>query len=201
MHKVPASMSMRTQGALTRLIALAALGTALLIAPAAGATSGGTEAEPQCTGTAVAPKRATLSYLSNSVLCLVNRARIRYGLPPLAESPQLHRSATGHSLDMVSHDYFSHDGPTGSTLGTRVASAGYLARVSSFTVGENIGGGGGRRAGSPIAVFRSWMHSPPHRANILDPDFHDAGVGVARGYPRGGGLAAATYTLDLGRRH
>jgi uncharacterized protein YkwD len=195
-------MSMRTQGALTRLIALAALAIALLIAPAsAGATGGGTEAEPQCVDVAVAPKQATLSELSGSVLCLINRVRLRYGLAALEESPELRRSATGHSLDMVSHDYFSHDGPTGSTLGTRVASAGYLARVSSFLVGENIGGGGGRRAGSPIAVFRSWMHSPPHRANILDPDFHDAGVGVARGYPRGGGLTAATYTLDLGRRH
>lgn len=197
-------MSMRTQGALTRLIALAALGTALLLAPAtaAGATGGGTEAEPgQCRGAGVAPKQATLSYLSSSMLCLVNRVRVSYGLAALEESPQLLRSAAGHSRDMVSHDYFSHDGPTGSTLGTRVASAGYLARVSAFLVGENIGGGGGRRAGSPIAVFRSWMHSPPHRANILDPDFHDAGVGVARGYPRGGGPAAATYTLDLGRRH
>lgn len=195
-------MSMRTQGALTRLIALAALAIALLIAPAsAGAFGGGTEAEPRCVDVAIAPKQATLADLSSSMLCLVNRVRIRYALPPLQESLELRRSATGHSLDMVSHDYFSHDGPTGSTLGTRVASAGYLARVSSFTVGENIGGGSGRRAGSPIAVFRSWMHSPPHRANILDPDFHDAGVGVARGYPRGGGLTAATYTLDLGRRH
>jgi uncharacterized protein YkwD len=180
---------------------LTALGIALLAPAGAGAAAGGTEAEPSCEDIAIAPRRATLPELSETVLCLVNRARIRHGLVAFDESPQLRRSATGHSLDMVSRDYFSHDGPSGSTLGTRVASAGYLARVSSFIVGENIGGGGGRRAGSPIAVFRSWMHSPPHRANILDPDFHDAGVGVARGYPRGGGLRAATYTLDLGRRH
>jgi uncharacterized protein YkwD len=44
------------------------------------------------------------------------------------------------------------------------------------------------------------MHSPPHRANILDPGFRDAGVGVARGFPLGGGGAAATYTVDFGAR-
>ena len=41
--------------------------------------------------------------------------------------------------------------------------------------------------GSPMAIFVDWMHSPPHRANILDPSFRDAGVGVARGFPMGGG--------------
>jgi uncharacterized protein YkwD len=51
-----------------------------------------------------------------------------------------------------------------------------------------------------MAVFKEWMHSPPHRANILDPGFRDAGVGVARGYPLGGARGSATYTVDFGAR-
>ena len=101
---------------------------------------------------------------------------------------------------MVHHRYFSHYGSGGSTLTGRVGRAGYLAGAGFYFVGENIGGGPGRRFGSPIQVFRSWMHSPPHRANMLDRKFRDAGVGVARGYPYGGGPNAATYTLDLGVR-
>jgi uncharacterized protein YkwD len=193
-------MSTGTQAALRRLTVLTALLATLLVAVglpgerAAAATGGG------CEGAARAPRQATLNDLRNSMLCLVNRVRDHYGLAPLDESTPLRRSATGHSNDMVEYRYFSHDGPAGSTVGSRVTKAGYLARVNAYFIGENIGGGV-RERGSALFVFRAWMHSPPHRENILDPEFHDLGVGVARGYPDGGGAAAATYTLDLGMRN
>lgn len=147
-----------------------------------------------------APKEAALNDLRDSMLCLINKIRGHYDIGALSENVPLRRSATGHSNDMVEHGYFAHDGSAGSTLGSRVTQAGYLARVNSYAVGENIGGGVGRKRGSPLAVFRAWMHSPPHRQNILDPEFHDLGIGVARGFPAGGGAAAATYTLDFGMR-
>ncbi len=135
------------------------------------------------------------------MLCLVNRARERFGLPRLRSNRDLRRSAIGHSNDMVRHHHFSHSGSRGSTLLGRVGRTGYLTGAGFYFVGENIGGGPGRRYGSAIQVFRSWMHSPPHRANILDRRFRDAGVGVSRGFPYGGGPRAATYTLDFGTRH
>jgi uncharacterized protein YkwD len=191
-------MSKGTQGAVKRLMVCWALFVALLAVcnlPAAPAAASGA-----CGQASTAPRQAALGELRSSMLCLINRVRGHYGLQPLRESAPLRRSATGHSNDMVEHGYFSHDGPAGSTVGSRVTKAGYLAQVNSYFIGENIGGGVGRRLGSPLAVFQSWMHSPPHRANILDAEFHDAGVGVARGYPAGGGIGAATYTLDLGKR-
>jgi len=33
---------------------------------------------------------------------------------------------------------------------------------------------------SPAEVVNSWMNSPGHRANILNPSFNQIGVGVAR---------------------
>jgi hypothetical protein len=43
-----------------------------------------------------------------------------------------------------------------------------------------------------------WMDSAPHRANILDPGFRDAGAGVVLGDAGLGGVAGAvTYVLDL----
>ena len=147
-----------------------------------------------------APATASLHELRTSLLCLVNRAREQRGIPRLRYSRQLRRAATGHSTDMVKHHYFSHSGAHGSSLTVRVTRAGYLARANAYAVGENIAGGPGRRYGSPVGVFRMWMHSPGHRANMLDGLFRDFGVGVARGFPRGGGSRAATYTLDLGAR-
>ena len=136
--------------------------------------------------------------MRTSVLCLVNRVRAHYDLHPLAYNVDLRTSASAHSVSMVVHDYFSHEGPGGSVDG-RISRAGYLSRAGRFVLGEDIGGGGGRRYGSPLGVVRSWMHSPPHRQNILDPGFRDAGVGVARGFP-GSSAAAATYTMDFGAR-
>lgn len=199
-------VSRGTQNALGRLtfpVAVAALTAFLLLAASLGAGRAGadTQTGARCAQAGEAPGEATLHYLRSSMLCLIDRVREHYGLAPLDYNVDLRRSATGHSNDMVAHDYFSHYGPDGSTLSGRVARAGYLARVNTYFIGENIGGGKGPAAGSPIAVFRSWMHSPPHRANILDPSFHDFGVGVSRGYPYGGGPTSATYTLDLGMRH
>jgi uncharacterized protein YkwD len=154
----------------------------------------------QCVGADVAPAQASLHFLRSSVLCLVNRVRKHYGLSRLRYNPDLRRSATGHSNDMVANGYFSHFGPSGSTPSGRITRAGYLTRARSYFLGEDLAGGSGRRRGSPLGIFRAWMHSLPHRANILDSRFDDAGVGVARGFPLGGGPNSATYTIDFGTR-
>ena len=180
--------------------AILALTAALLLAFPLGADRALAQPQPRCAEAGRAPSETTLHFLRSSVLCLVNRAREHYGLASLQFNPDLRDSATGHSNDMVANHYFSHDAPNGSTFGGRVARSGYLARVNTYFIGENIGGGKGRSFGSPLAVYRAWMHSPPHRANILDSEFHDFGVGVARGFPYGGGADAVTYTLDFGMR-
>ena len=179
-------------GLLTALLALVALAVALL--PAASA-----EAASPCGHSTAMPGKLTLHQMRTSELCLINRVRVHYGLVPLHFNAELRDSAIGHSDSMVVHRYFGHEGPGGS-VDSRISRAGYLSQASSFVIGENIGGGTGRHWGSPMAVFEEWMHSPPHRANILDPSFRDAGVGVARGFPLGGRSGAATYTVDFGAR-
>lgn len=177
----------------TGLAALAALTLLAVSAPPAPAAKG-------CAGASAAPRALTLWELRGAVLCLVNRARERRGIAPLRENQALRRSATRHSADMVARRYFGHEGPRGGSMTERAARSGYLARPSTYSLGENIGGGVGRHFGSPAAVYRSWMGSPSHRANILSPGFRDLGVGVVRGFPDGAGPRAATYTLDFGSR-
>jgi uncharacterized protein YkwD len=179
-------------GLVAALLALVALGAALL--PSASLAGG-----IPCGNAAAAPARLTLHQMRSSELCLINRARAHYGLVPLHYNPDLRDSATGHSDSMVVHRYFAHEGPGGS-VDSRISRAGYLDKgVQDFTIGENIAAGSGHE-GSPLRIFVDWMHSPPHRANILDPSFRDAGVGVARGFPLGGAGDAATYTVDFGAR-
>jgi uncharacterized protein YkwD len=175
---------------------------AVLVLSAAALSASATareRASGPCGESTAVPRTLTLHQMRSSVLCLVNRIRGHYGLHPLAYNQALRTSASAHSVSMVVHGYFAHEGPGGS-MDSRIARAGYLASAGAFVIGEDLGGGRGRR-GSPLAVVRDWMHSPPHRENILDPHFRDAGVGVARGFPlHGSGARAATYTLDLGAR-
>lgn len=197
-----AIVSRRTRNTLERATGRAALAAALalaalvaLLVPVAGAAA----SRPPCGDSTAAPARLTLHQMRSSELCLINRVRAHHGLHPLAFNESLRDSAIGHSDSMVAHHYFAHEGPGGS-VDSRITRTGYLHRARSFTVGENIGGGHGRRYGSPMAVFEEWMRSAPHRENILDPGYRDAGVGVARGYPMGADFGAATYTVDFGAR-
>ena len=157
-------------------------------------------ASARCGDVDASPQAATEHQLRTSVLCLVNLARARHGVAPLEFNEALRKSATGHSWGMVRSGSFSHYGPDGSTMTSRIARAGYLSRAASFRLAENIAAGPGREYGSPLAIVSSWMHSPGHRANILDGGLDDFGVGVARGDPFGDGEDAATYTLDFGAR-
>ncbi len=174
------------------------LATAVLAASLVAATPA-RAAQAPCGDSMASPGQLDLHQMRSSVLCLINRIRGHYDLHPLAYNQALRTSASAHSVSMVVHGYFAHEGPGGS-MDNRISRAGYLATAGEFVIGEDIGGGEGRY-GSPMAVVRDWMHSPPHRENILDPHFRDAGVGVARGFPLdGSGSRAATYTVDFGAR-
>ena len=133
--------------------------------------------------------------MRRGIICLINSARRRNGLRPYRRNFKLTRAATRHSRSMVRRDYFSHDGPGGTTPGERIARTGYFAGTSARAWGENIAAGV-RRSGSPLAIFRAWMGSPGHRAMILSGTFRHLGIGIARGYPDSSG-DGATYTIDV----
>jgi uncharacterized protein YkwD len=98
---------------------------------------------------------------------------------------------------MARQRFFSHNSLGGASFVDRIRRTGYLTGARSWTVGENIAYGSGRRS-TPRSIGSAWMHSPPHRANILSGSFHAIGIGIASGTPVGGG--GGTYTTDFGRR-
>jgi uncharacterized protein YkwD len=182
----------------------AVVAAALVAAALAGCGSSGGRAElprSACGRVATTPERLGPKRTRELTLCLLNEERARHGLGALTENPLLDLAATAHSDDMVTRNYFEHDTPEGSTPEDRIRGTGYV-RPPGRSVGENIAWGLGPKA-SPAAIVDHWMHSPPHRANILRAAFEEVGIGVAFGVPQLPGRrsgAGATYTTDFGGR-
>jgi uncharacterized protein YkwD len=103
-----------------------------------------------------------------------NRERAKEDLPPLKWNAHLASAARHHAELMAQHSAISHQFPGEPALVQRITAVG--ARFS--TVAENVAAG--QDAGD---IHYGWMHSPGHRANILDPKLTALGVAVveARG--------------------
>jgi len=172
------------QLACSSLLALTAFGAAPAMADAAG-----------CSGADRSPAKLGRSGASRVTLCLLNRERAAHGVRPLHLDGKLSRAARGHARDMVAKHYFAHDSRSGASFSTRIKRTGWTRARRSWTVGENIGWGGGALA-TPRAMVRAWMNSAGHRANILSRSFRLIGIGIAKGAPTGGG--GATYATDFG---
>ncbi|MBW1991800.1 MAG: CAP domain-containing protein [Deltaproteobacteria bacterium] len=155
------------------LLSLLAAGL-LLLSPAAGQRMKRYRDRPEAHG---------LKYLKDvekGVLKLTNKIRRRNGLPVLTNERRLRRIARNHSKDMLVRDYFGHVNPEGETPQDRILRD-YPYPLEA--VGENIWGAEGSEPLETGLLARiivdTWMSSPGHRRNILNPDFTDMGVGVA----------------------
>ncbi|HEX5146650.1 MAG TPA: CAP domain-containing protein [Conexibacter sp.] len=192
-----------------RLIAVVALLLACLAAVAPPAHATGRHARLRAhaaahrgcgPGGGVLSSRRSVLRTQRRMLCLMNHARARFGLRPLHTNQCLHRVAARHAHDMVNRRYFAHNTPNGWDPGRRARASGYVPRAARWLVGENIAWGVAGAA-SATWVVHAWMHSPPHRHNILGRHFRDVGIGVAPGIPlRGfrGVHARATFSVEFG---
>lgn len=117
----------------------------------------------------------------NAILDLCNSLRRQASLPQLKPHPSLGQAAAAHSQEMIRLNYFSHNSPTANrvTPAARVNSLGFhpqklaeniYATVMSATTADRLA----------AECVNSWMESPGHRANILNPAYIYAGAGIAR---------------------
>lgn len=115
-----------------------------------------------------------------SLLAQVNAARAKPRMcgyrrfaaaRPLTWSNALGTAAQGHSRAMATENYFAHQDPDGATSYDRARMAGYRGRQ----VGENIAAG----QGSPNQAMQSWLASPGHCANLMNPMFTQVGAAYA----------------------
>ncbi len=135
-------------------------------------------ATSRCTPPAGAAK------LAGAVIAQVNQQRKSRGLATLRPSGVLARAAQRHACDNAARSSYSHTGSDGSDLSTRLRRAGYKIRVAT----ENTAIG----FDEPGRLVNFWMNSPGHRANILNPNTTEIGVGLAAG-------ARPAWVLNMAR--
>jgi uncharacterized protein YkwD len=107
-----------------------------------------------------------------AMLELVNKERTSRGLGPLTMDPELRLLARQHAADMFKRGYFSHVNPDGKDPFDRMRDANIVFGVA----GENLA-----LAPTLDIAHDGLMNSPGHRANILNPQFGKAGIGVLDG--------------------
>ncbi|NSL52708.1 transporter [Bacillus sp. P2(2020)] len=106
------------------------------------------------------------------VFLLVNEERKKAGLPGLVFDEELSVVAEEKSRDMAENDYFDHQSPTYGSPFEMMEFFGIKYR----TAGENIAAG----YQTPENVVKAWMNSPGHRANILNKNFKQIGIGYVK---------------------
>ena len=170
----------------------------LLAAPGAAVAAAKQQASCTAASATVHDKAESREQARTALLCLLNAERRKQGVRPLAENLRLRAAAFDHARWMVRNRNFSHYRPGGPDLVGRLRKVNYIPRSGSWLVGENIGFGLPRRS-SPADQVRFWMTSPMHRANILNPRFQAAGLGIFSGTPRLNARSrGATYAVDFG---
>jgi uncharacterized protein YkwD len=113
--------------------------------------------------------------VERQVVRLINGARHHRGKRSLRLSRRMSVGATRHSIAMA-------------RTGTAAHGASWYSRVSRYahsrTVGEVIAYVRTSSSRQARWVFNAWMHSPTHRAVILDGRFDRAGIGRRAGHGR-----------------
>ncbi|MBP2636763.1 MAG: SCP-like extracellular [Firmicutes bacterium] len=160
---------------------LVALG--LLAVIAGGKKGGDSQPTAKNTDTATTPSTSTSGSGSTSTTTttsgvtadeakafqLLNADRAANGLPALKLNTSLVKLARNYAQDMINRNYFSHYNPEGQSPFDRMQQAG----ISYSAAGENLA-----INTSVTAAEKAFMNSSGHRANILNSNYTEVGVGV-----------------------
>jgi uncharacterized protein YkwD len=141
------------------------LGLGILTAALAPATPASSEALASA-----APESLKIDFA-----VLINNERTAAGLAPLTLADDRTMVAQARALDMANGNYFAH--VNGSGIGP-------IELFSQFQIQYGILGENIARCDYPsnqalAVVHAALMASESHRANVLNPRFHQVGIGVA----------------------
>ena len=114
-----------------------------------------------------------LEPVEKTLLEMTNAERKKECLPPLKASALLFRAARAHSENMAKQGKLDHELDE-KTPFDRLKETGYRFQRA----GENIAFG---TENLPLTdIMKLWMESEGHKANILNPDFTEIGLGTSR---------------------
>jgi uncharacterized protein YkwD len=132
-----------------------------------------------------------LIYDEARTVYLGNLARRQNGVPPLRWNHQLTLAARWFSWDSVENQpvgYCGHKDSQGHWPSDRIVTFGY----------RGIGGAENAYCGyvTPEQAINGWLASPGHRANLLDPNSREVGLGYYRRESDGRGYVTQAFGHD-----
>lgn len=113
------------------------------------------------------------SITPSNIVELTNLTRKNLGLDTLKVSDKLGQAAQAKADDMIINQYFAHQSPSGLTPWDWFKKVGY----QYLYAGENLA----VHYTASEDVQQGWMASPSHRANIVNPNYTEIGIGVQSG--------------------
>lgn len=114
---------------------------------------------------------------STQVVSQTNKERAKLGLEPLQLNSTLSQAALAKGQDMFNDQYWAHTAPDGTEPWYFMKSSGY----NYIVAGENLA----RDFAETNSMVSAWMASPTHRANIVNPRYHEIGIAVIDGVLEG----------------
>ena len=106
-------------------------------------------------------------------LRIINRYRKNKGLRPLHAYYEMDKIAKGHSYYMAKHRSINHNGFDSRAMAVRT-------KTHSSNVGENCIQYPAKTYNNKVAekLVETWMKSPGHRKNLMNPLFSKIGIGI-----------------------
>ncbi len=106
-----------------------------------------------------------------------NNYRSENSINPLKENMLLTQAAQSKANDMANKGYFSHVDPNGQLPWAWFDRVGYSYEYAGENLAVNFV--------DAEDVTNAWINSPAHRANLVNSNFTDIGIGVAKGVLKG----------------
>jgi uncharacterized protein YkwD len=141
-----------------------------------------------------------LSALEVDIVKRINAQRTSRGMRALSVSRGLTAAANHHTRQMGQLGFFEHESVNGAPFWRRIQRF-YPSRHGYWSVGENIFWESPDT--SAASAVREWMHSPPHRQNILTREWREIGVSAEHFESAPGpfgGRSVTIVTTDFGVR-
>lgn len=126
---------------------------------------------PASVSNALAP--AVKELVPEAITRMTNSYRAERGLKPLAPNVSLQAAAQARAEDMAARGYFSHQDPSGEVAWWWLSRAGYRYRYAGENLAVNFS--------DAAEALESWSNSPSHEANLVNKNYSETGVGIARG--------------------
>jgi uncharacterized protein YkwD len=129
-----------------------------------------------------------------AMLCALNYARMKEGVPALPLSPELRTASRLKAIDIIPCQEFSH-----TACGKNARSVADPAGYPQVTWCENIYSGAGPFMPARVAAD-GWLNSPHHRENLFRREWTEQGVAVVVAPTFQGKKNVAIWVSEFGER-